>query len=67
MPGYRDWIVVPIPDKPGRYYKKKILQFRGDIALQKPVDVLQADGTIKKETGYFDPNDETKILSHKKP
>jgi hypothetical protein len=29
--GYRDWIVVPIDpiNKPGRYYKKKVLKARG--------------------------------------
>ena len=66
-PGYRNWIVVPIDpvNKPGRYYKKKILRHRGTVALQRMIDVKLEDGSIIQEIGYFNPvNNE--ILSHKK-
>ncbi|MBR4316345.1 MAG: hypothetical protein IKP65_05215 [Alphaproteobacteria bacterium] len=36
--GYRDWIVIPIPDKDGRYYKKKVLNYRGLAYKKQMID-----------------------------
>lgn len=54
-PGYRDWIVIPIDpvNKPGRYYKKKVIHSRGMAPVWKFIDVELDDGTIVQEVGWF--------------
>lgn len=63
--GYRNWIVEPIPGKPNRYRKKKVLNFRGLAAEKKMIAVRNEEGKIVYEFGYFNPTTNT-CVSHEK-
>lgn len=63
--GYRDWIVIPISGKEGRYYKKKVLNCRGLAYKKQMIDKVLVNEQYIQEWGYFDYNDN--CISHKKP
>ena len=59
--GYRNWIVVPIEGKPGRYHKKNVFNTRGIPAIPKEitVEIIENDESKRiQEIGWFKSDDE---------
>lgn len=66
--GYRNWIVVPIQGKPGRYHKKKVFNSRGLAAVPKMIQVELSSGAEPvEEIGWFPSEDEyAEPISHER-
>lgn len=66
--GYRNWIVVPIQGKPGRYHKKKVFNSRGLAAVPKTIRVELSSGAEPvEEIGWFPSEDEyAEPISHER-
>lgn len=66
--GYRNWIVVPIQGKPGRYHKKKVFNSRGLAAVPKMIQVELSSGADPvEEIGWFPSEDEyAEPVSHER-
>lgn len=66
--GYRNWIVVPIEGKDGRYHKKKVFNFRGAPAVPKMIKVELSPGEEPiEEIGWFASEEATEPFSHDPP
>ena len=66
--GYRNWIVVPIQGKPGRYHKRKVFNSRGIAAVPKTIRVELSSGAEPvDEIGWFPSEDEyAEPVSHER-
>lgn len=56
-PGWRDWLAFPIPGKPGRYYKKKVIGFRGAPPVCRKIEIEFPDGTMGMDWAWFASDD----------
>lgn len=57
--GYRNWIVVPIEGKPGRYRKKQVFNNRGTTAEPRTILIEPSAGAEPiQDIGWFEPEGE---------
>ena len=67
--GYRNWITVPCPGRPGRYVRRQVKSSRGRAGVLRMLDNVKRyfeDGhwEIVSEPAWYDPNDLETPLSH---
>lgn len=57
--GYRNWTVVPIIGKPGRYRKQQVFNNRGTVAEPRPILIEPYAGADPvQDIGWFEPDGE---------